>query len=80
MKLIAPSIPGSEFCYDRSRAIQCSNAAAYHIAATLTAARYKLKPGEVYSTHDCGAYELQYTTAGCYKAVVYRDHIKIKSI
>ena len=80
MKLIAPSIPGREFCYDRSRVIQVSNRSAFDIACYLTQQRYKLKPGEVYTVHDCGAYELQYTAAGYQKAVVYRDSIKIKSI
>ena len=62
-KLVAVSPVGQEFFYNRATAHAVPVSSAKKICAALNAAGYKLKPGEVWTVHDCGAYEMEYTSA-----------------
>lgn len=70
-KLIAKSMIGREFSYNRESAMLAPVSSAKAICEELNRIQWHINPGECWSVHDCGAYELEYTAAG-YKRITTR--------
>lgn len=65
MKMIAKTMEGKEFCYNRASAHAVSDAGAEEICRALNEKKWRLnKPGEKWHIYDLGWYEREYTEAG----------------
>lgn len=63
-KMIARTIEGQEFLYDRRTAHEVSERSAARICDALNKSRYKLTDNQVWHIYDMGWYERDYTEAG----------------
>ena len=74
-KMIAKAPEGQEFIYSRKSADSVPASSAAKICKALNDARYNLKPGECWAVHDCGQYEMEYTSAGFQKFYIRNGRI-----
>lgn len=74
-KMIAKSKKGAEFMYKRHECYLAPNASAEKICTIMNQLNYKLHDGEIWHVHDCGPYEMEYTSAGYQKIAMRKGHI-----
>lgn len=68
-KMIAKTLIGSEYVYDRNSAHAVAKSSAEIICKALNDIRHQLKDGEIWHVYDAGWYEQEWTAAGCQKFI-----------
>lgn len=77
-KIIAKTNEGREFFYNRGDTYQVSNASAEIICNSMNAAKYQLKPGELWKVYTVADYTFKYNTM--FKAIRNRGKVRFYEI